>query len=193
MVLFFVLSGFVLTGALVRLPRYSGSNATQFVVSRLFRIYPAVFATIAIFAALLLVNGALDWSRDFVVLLKNALLIDTSVDVVMWSLQIELIAIPVILIVYLGWQRWGPIAVAVALAILLPLAFSVRWNALIPGQIQLRPDRRIRVWHGGVPVCSPPDSALVAGALGRNPGRLDGGLPHQPRCLRAVFAMVVAF
>ena len=51
-----------------------------------------------------------------------------------WSLQIELIAIPVILIVYLGWQRWGPIAVAVALAILLALAFSVRWNALIPGQ-----------------------------------------------------------
>ena len=58
-VLFFVLSGFVLTGALVRLPRYSGSGATQFIVSRLFRIYPAVFATMAIFAALLLANGAI--------------------------------------------------------------------------------------------------------------------------------------
>src|SRR5450755_770607 len=51
-VLFFVISGFVLSASLSRGPQRLPKCALRFLSARMFRIYPAVFATIAVFAAL---------------------------------------------------------------------------------------------------------------------------------------------
>lgn len=130
-ILFFVISGFVLSGSLARGPQSSALGASRFLIARLFRIYPAVFATIAVFAALYWTTGVfINWPGAYAPLglLRNALLIDISIDGVTWSLQLELIAIPMIVLVYLGWKRWGfmvPIALFFCLA---GLSFWGPWN-----------------------------------------------------------------
>jgi peptidoglycan/LPS O-acetylase OafA/YrhL len=128
-VLFFVISGFVLSGSLVRGPQNLATGASRFLNSRLFRIYPAVFATIAIFVALNLATGLASYSA--LGLLRNALLLDTSIDGVMWSLQLELLAIPLIFVVYHGWLRWGAAALAAPFCLLAMLSFWKPWTHLI--------------------------------------------------------------
>ena len=135
-VLFFVISGFVLSGSLVRGPQNLATGASRFLNSRLFRIYPAVFATIAIFAALNLATGvSIDGPAGYSALglLRNALLLDTSIDGVMWSLQLELLAIPLIFVVYHGWLRWGAAALAAPFCLLAALSFWKPWTHLIGG------------------------------------------------------------
>jgi len=135
-VLFFVISGFVLAGSLARGPQDLCAAAPRFLLARLFRIYPAIFATIGVFAVLFWTTGASLTSAEAyrpLGLLRNVLLLDTSIDGVMWSLQIELIAIPLIILVYFGSVRWGlifPITVFLALA---ALSFSGTWNRAIGG------------------------------------------------------------
>ena len=135
-VLFFVISGFVLSGSLVRGPQDLATGASRFLIARLFRIYPAVFATIAIFAALywtmaMSINGAAGYSVPG--LLRNALLLDTSIDGVMWSLQLELLAIPLIFVTYHAWLRWGAAALIAPFCLLAALSFWGPWTCIIGG------------------------------------------------------------
>ena len=158
-ILFFVISGFVLSGSLARSPQGFCAAASRFLPARLFRIYPAIFATIGIFAILFWVTGAMfgpaDAYRPFG-LLRNALLLETSIDGVMWSLQIELIAIPLILLVFFGSARWGLILPTALFLGLAALSFSGAWNraigsvgmfgtihAFIPGMIAFQIGRRL--------------------------------------------------
>jgi peptidoglycan/LPS O-acetylase OafA/YrhL len=127
-VLFFVISGFVLSGSLARGPHSIPRVAMRFLLARLFRIYPAVFATIAIFATLFWSAGVfIDTTDGYapLALLRNALLIDVSIDGVMWTLQLEMIAIPLIFVTYLGSRRWG---LAVPAAMFLGLAVLSFWG-----------------------------------------------------------------
>jgi peptidoglycan/LPS O-acetylase OafA/YrhL len=132
-ILFFVLSGFVLSGSLHR----GQSDATRFVTARLFRIYPAVFASVAIFAAF---NWATRLASpqpyDIVTMVRNALLLDVSIDGVMWSLQLEMIAIPILLIGFRLWRRWGVAPLVVLYITLVALSFVGGWQRLIgePGE-----------------------------------------------------------
>jgi peptidoglycan/LPS O-acetylase OafA/YrhL len=132
-VLFFVLSGFVLSATLVHGPTYRASSAMQFGIARLFRIYPAVFLAIAMFAAVFWTTGVAISAEPFSLglLLRNVLLFDISIDGVMWSLQLEVIAIPLIFVAYQGWWRWGGAFLAGLFLPLAALSFWGPWNRAI--------------------------------------------------------------
>jgi peptidoglycan/LPS O-acetylase OafA/YrhL len=134
-IIFFVISGFVLSGSLMREGRGFASLSLSFALARIFRIYPAAFATIAFFALAFWASGAAlgdvaaysPWQ-----LLCNALLIQTDINGVMWTLQVELIAVPLLLAVFLGWRSWGlsvPVTILAALTILL---FYKPWSQTFP-------------------------------------------------------------
>ncbi len=133
-VLFFVISGFVLSGSLARGPKTIWEATPRFLHARLFRIYPAVIVTIGIFAVLYWTTGAtLASATDYepLGLLRNILLLETSIVGVMWTLQLELIAVPLLLLVFFGWMRWGLIIPIITYLSLAALATSPAWNRAI--------------------------------------------------------------
>jgi len=133
-IFFFVLSGFVLTKVLKNGPSNAGQNSWQFLTGRIFRLYPAILSTLTIFIAIFLLSGhSLTSADEFkpTSLLLNALLIRPTIDSVMWSLQLELIAAPMLLLIYFAWQRFGAPAVLLPYALLLILSFTSVWNHLI--------------------------------------------------------------
>jgi peptidoglycan/LPS O-acetylase OafA/YrhL len=131
--LFFVLSGFVLTLALSRGGTEPALLSCRFAIARLFRIYPAVIASVAVFAVALLVTGSqprLTLGR----VVADMLLLDTSLNGVMWSLQLEVLAMPLILTVYLVRLRWSRQAVhvvAILALLLVALSFTGSWTRLL--------------------------------------------------------------
>jgi len=133
-VLFFVLSGFVLTLVLQQGADRGVTKATLFFLARICRIYPAVITSIVIFVALFLFTGLSLTSPEqyspWIVFL-NGLLLSTTIDGVMWSLQLELIAAPVIFLVWLAWMRFGNKALTVTFGVLVILSFTRTWNHLI--------------------------------------------------------------
>jgi peptidoglycan/LPS O-acetylase OafA/YrhL len=133
-ILFFVLSGFVLTGSLVRGPQDIARGTSRFVASRLFRLYPAVFVTIAIFALVFWTTGASISEPDSystLNLFKNALLLETSINGVMWTLKLELIAVPLLLLAYALFSRFGISALVALFGVLAALSFWGAWNRAI--------------------------------------------------------------
>jgi peptidoglycan/LPS O-acetylase OafA/YrhL len=133
-VLFFVLSGFVLTLVLQQGAERGGTKATLFFLARICRIYPAVITSIVIFVALFFFTGLSLTSPEQYspwIIFLNGLLISTTIDGVMWSLQLELIAAPVIFLVWLAWMRFGNKALTITFAILVILSFTRTWNHLI--------------------------------------------------------------
>jgi peptidoglycan/LPS O-acetylase OafA/YrhL len=121
--LFFVISGFVLLQSLMRGPDSIGADAARFVVARLFRIYPAVLVTIGTFILIFLATGASICSPSAytpVKQLRNALLLDTDVVGIMWTLRVEMLAIPLFILGFVLFRRLG----AVGLAILLGMSAS---------------------------------------------------------------------
>lgn len=142
--LFFVISGFVLLQSLVRGPATTTTNTARFIIARLFRIYPAVIATIGIFLLVFYsTNLTLSSPAAYapLSLLRNALLVDVSINGVMWTLQLELIAIPLFIIGFFLFRYRGVIALAALLAALLILATAKQWNDLVgtPLGLQLLP------------------------------------------------------
>ncbi|MGP9812087.1 acyltransferase family protein [Rhodopseudomonas sp. NSM] len=101
-IFFFVLSGFVLTRSLLKDTRPSVPQATDFVVARLFRLYPAIIFAIGLFAVAMTLAGT---AIPLSIVLKNMALIDISLNGVMWSLQLEMLAIPLIYAMYLLLSR----------------------------------------------------------------------------------------
>jgi peptidoglycan/LPS O-acetylase OafA/YrhL len=139
-ILFFVISGFVLTGSLQRGPQSGNAAAARFVVSRLFRLYPAVFATIALFAVVFWTTGGFINARaeySAISLIRNALLLDTSISGIMWTLQVELLAVPLLLLAYWLSVRFGIGAVIALCCVLTALSFSGHWNRPFGGTVML--------------------------------------------------------
>jgi peptidoglycan/LPS O-acetylase OafA/YrhL len=131
--LFFVISGFVLLQSLTRGPDSNGVNAARFVVARVFRIYPAVLFTIGIFILIFYATGATICAPAAyapIKLLRNALLVDAEIVGVMWTLRIEMLAIPVFILGILLLRRFGNLGLMVLLATLLALATSRAWIEL---------------------------------------------------------------
>lgn len=117
-IFFFVLSGFVLTRSLLAEPRPSLSQATDFVIARLFRLYPAVIFAVGVFALAKTIFGTPPLPLT---VLQNMALIDVSLNGVMWSLQLELLAIPLIYGMYLLLLRRTAATTAAAITICLAL------------------------------------------------------------------------
>jgi peptidoglycan/LPS O-acetylase OafA/YrhL len=93
---FFVISGFVLARSLEANP-----DPYRFFRNRLFRLFPAAVAVVALFTALY------QWSGIYVMhegdfspinVLLNMLMIRTDINVVMWSMKVECFATPLIFI-----------------------------------------------------------------------------------------------
>ena len=112
--MFFVLSGFVLFLSLDRGPQRIPLALSRFSIARTLRIYMPIIGNIALFYLLFRFFGAAlpgvsDAAYAPISLLRNALLIDTSINGVMWSLQLEILAIPLIflgyflLVVFVPW------------------------------------------------------------------------------------------
>src|SRR4051812_31888379 len=105
-ILFFVLSGFVLTKVLESGSANVRDNTWQFLWGRVFRIYPGVVSTLVVFTFVYFVFGSLIHSPEQfspASLLLNALLIRPNIDPVMWSLQLEIIGSVMILCLYYAW------------------------------------------------------------------------------------------
>jgi peptidoglycan/LPS O-acetylase OafA/YrhL len=132
--LFFVISGFVLLQSLTRGPDSNWVNAARFVVARVFRIYPAVLVTIGTFTLIFYATGASICSPaayEPIKLLRNALLLDTEIVGVMWTLRVEMLAIPLLILGFFLLRRLGNVALVILLAILLALATWRVWIGLI--------------------------------------------------------------
>lgn len=121
-VFFFVLSGFVLTASLQKSSRPVTELAVPFAISRIFRIYPAwIFAVLVFVAVYWLTGKTLGVMPTLTETIQNILLLSVSIDGVGWSIQTELLAIPVLLMA-LNWIAAGKIVrifvIAAVLAVL---------------------------------------------------------------------------
>ncbi|MGO3934626.1 acyltransferase family protein [Rhodopseudomonas pseudopalustris] len=117
-IFFFVLSGFVLTRSLAKETHPSFAQAADFGIARLFRLYPAIIFAIGLFAIAMALAGA---TIPLSTVLKNMALIDTSLNGVMWSLQLEMLAIPLIYTMYCLLIRRTALGITLSIAISLTL------------------------------------------------------------------------
>jgi peptidoglycan/LPS O-acetylase OafA/YrhL len=114
LMMFFVISGFVLQVSLQYGPQRAGTAAVRFLIARVFRIYPIViFGTLVVALA----NG---WQTpplpdrpaqplDVATLLENFLLLDTTMNRTLWALQVEVLMAPIIVLVFLIERAYGPV------------------------------------------------------------------------------------
>ena len=104
---FFILSGFVLFRSLDNMKADNlGKISVLFAISRLFRIYPAVLIVIFVFSLIepwALFHGLDD--RSWTNIIRDALLIQSTMDWPTWSTRVEIAATPLILT---GWflRKW---------------------------------------------------------------------------------------
>jgi peptidoglycan/LPS O-acetylase OafA/YrhL len=132
---FFVLSGFVLTMSLDRTSSTTWKSAFYFLVQRLLRIYPAVFVAVFLFAALYYSTGlALRFTYDLWSIVQNCLLLSTSINFPTWSVQVELLATPLLFLTFLLARKVGPICVPILAFGLYVLSYQEWWLALSPLQ-----------------------------------------------------------
>jgi len=143
-IVFFVLSGFVLAGSIDRGPHRLLPATRRFFTGRVFRLYPAIVSTLLIFVLVYRVWGGAIGSQgpqdySFVSVLRNMLLLDASIDGVMWTLQLEVIAIPVIFAVTLAQRRYGAGITLVVALVLVVLSFWGQWTKLLDDAPTLAP------------------------------------------------------
>ncbi len=114
-VVFFVLSGAVLFESLRQ--RHAGPMATAvgFSVRRFFRLYPTFFVCLAGCLGAFAICGAFSFEAGH--FWPNAALYDFSILGASWTLQVEFLAVPFILVGYLGYRRLGVVGIASAYAI----------------------------------------------------------------------------
>ena len=129
--MFFVISGFVLRVSLEHGPQDLGGATLRFLVSRIFRIYPIViFGTLV--AAL--ANGweVPPWSAQagplsVSTLIANFLLLDVSMNSTLWAIRVELLMVPAILLLYFVERSHGSRVLAAIALVTTALSFSTQW------------------------------------------------------------------
>jgi peptidoglycan/LPS O-acetylase OafA/YrhL len=101
-ILFFLISGFVLQRSLYRYDRLDFPAAAQFLIRRVFRLMPSIFVSVTILYLLLVlgdpltnVNGdrAIPAFQDYV---ANLFLVNTDLLSVTWTIRVEMIGAPFI-------------------------------------------------------------------------------------------------
>lgn len=130
-VFFFALSGFVLTASLRKTQQPVGELALPFVVARIFRIYPAwIFAVLVFVGVFWLTGKTLGTVPSFAETISNILLLSVSIDGVGWSIQTELLAIPVLLLA-VHWIKAGKIVRIIVIASVLAV-FTNPMKLILP-------------------------------------------------------------
>jgi len=128
LMVFFVVSGFVLRVALEYGPQTISQATAKFVLGRLFRVYPIVIFGVLVTA--LAMGGLVGHERrafTLPLLFTNGLLLDVTVNVNYWALQVEMLLIPVILALYFVECRLGPTVVLALGVTTALLSFSSNW------------------------------------------------------------------
>lgn len=114
-ILFFVLSGAVLFESLKQRHAAPIATAIGFSIRRLIRLYPTFFVSLAGCLAAFAAVGAHSFGKSH--FWPNAALCDFSILGASWTLQVEFLAIPFILVGYWCFRRWGVIGIACAYAV----------------------------------------------------------------------------
>lgn len=136
-IVFFVLSGFLLARSLDRDP-----DPVTFVRHRLFRLLPAAIATVLLLALAYQSFGfylGFLPSFDPLNIVLNALLIKSDINGAMWSLTVECVAIPVILISHALLSRHGTMPVWFLVVVLVALSLWGPYVHLLGGFTDLAP------------------------------------------------------
>jgi len=137
-VVFFALSGFLLARSLDRDP-----YPFTFLRHRLFRLFPAAITTVLLLTlahqSFGFYVGLMPPSFDPLNVLLNALLIRSDINGVMWTLTVECVAIPVILMSHALLRCHGTMPVWVLVAILAALSFWGPYVHLLGGATNLAP------------------------------------------------------
>jgi exopolysaccharide production protein ExoZ len=136
-VLFFVLSGFVLARSLQR-----DTAPLTFVRNRVFRLVPAAAASVLLLTILYWQFGfhvGFQTHFDPVNVLLNALMIRSDINGPMWSLTVECFATPLILASFLVHRRFGPRPLAILCVVLFGLSFWGGYVHLLGGVTNLAP------------------------------------------------------
>jgi len=137
-VVFFVLSGFLLARSLDRDP-----DPVTFLRHRLFRLLPAAITTVLLLTfahqSFGFYLGLTRPSFDPLNVMLNALLVRSDINGVMWSLTVECVAVPVILMSHALMGRHSPRPVWILVAILVALSFWGPYVHLLGGATNLAP------------------------------------------------------
>jgi peptidoglycan/LPS O-acetylase OafA/YrhL len=126
-VLFFVISGFVLSLSLSRSDRVSVEIGCLFVLKRVLRLYPAYFLALVAW----LIASVFVGVNPITILrvgnlgetLSNFLLFSTTMNVSAWSLRVELAATPLIFVLWIVSARCGRYALPLATVLLMAASF----------------------------------------------------------------------
>lgn len=132
-VIFFVLSGAVLFGSLRRHQMTPFLTSIDFTVRRFFRIYPAFFVCLLVCMLVFALLGDLRPAAQY---WENALLFDFPFHGASWTLQVEFLAIPFILVSYGCYRMVGPAGIVAAY---LPLWLVLQAPGLQGHFVHLRP------------------------------------------------------
>lgn len=112
-IIFFILSGAVLVRSLMRSTAPLTTTAWQFVIRRIFRIYPALLLCLFLcWAAFNLIVRPVSPDE----LVNNVILYDYKVNWSTWTLGVEMLAIPFILLAFAGYRHSGEIGLVGVLA-----------------------------------------------------------------------------
>ena len=136
-VMFFVLSGFVLARSLQNNP-----NPVTFLRHRLFRLFPAAIAVVLLLTLLHQQYGfyvGYEAKFDPLNVVLNAIMVRHDINGVMWSMTVECFATPVILLSVWICQRFGPRPLMVSIAVLFGLSFWGAYVHLLGGVASLAP------------------------------------------------------
>jgi peptidoglycan/LPS O-acetylase OafA/YrhL len=136
-VMFFVLSGFVLARSLE-----NNADPVRFFRHRLFRLFPAAISTVLLLAFLHFQFGfyiGFLGQFDPVNVVLNALMIHHDINGVMWSMTVECFATPLILLAFWTFARWGAVPLGGAAFVLFGLSFAGFYVHLLGGYSNLAP------------------------------------------------------
>jgi len=126
-VLFFVISGFVLSLSLSRSDRASVKIGCVFVLKRVLRLYPSYFLALVAWLIASVVVGVNPITilrlGNLGEILSNFLLFSTTMNVSAWSLRVELAATPLIFLLWIVSARCGRYALPVATVLLMAASF----------------------------------------------------------------------
>jgi peptidoglycan/LPS O-acetylase OafA/YrhL len=122
-VVFFILSGAVLFDSLARRQEGPIIGSIDFAIRRFFRIYPALFLCLIIFTMVIVAMGGKPSGRQF---WENALLLDNPIQGESWTLQVEMLAIPLVLSCFY-FSRIVGVSGIVAVFALTWLLFATPW------------------------------------------------------------------
>jgi peptidoglycan/LPS O-acetylase OafA/YrhL len=131
LMVFFVISGFVLRLSLEHGPQRPVIATAKFLLGRAFRMYPIV--VFAVVLATLAAGRSISVGEFF----ANALLLDVSLNSTWWALQVELLMAPVIVTLYFLERARGTRVLVLVALVTSALVFKPSWAGWCPLSINL--------------------------------------------------------